>query len=146
MQRLHVIILFALALVLNACTKEIAGPATTNGDILATDLSGYWNAYGYTDQLGLVPLEIIKIERSASDQTWYTAWKIVGDNSVPGGMITWEGAFISNPFYVTYTGWNGSAFTKVGAILNATDANTIVTEGQPFGMVTYTRRSDGYIP
>ena len=67
-----------------------------------TDLCGLWWGENYTCNGESFP-EVILIEH---DGSFTTATKIIGDYCVTDGQITWQGDFIENPFYVTFTAGN----------------------------------------
>ncbi len=139
-----VLILFLATLLAGSCTREITDPNNvTVTDISKTNLSGLWNGYRYSGLNGPVALEIIKIERSATNSKYYTATKITGDNAVPAGNVTWEGEFRSNPFKVSVTVGNGINLGLSTDSIMVLDANNLKLSY--FGSI-YTRRIDGYFP
>ncbi len=70
-----------------------------------TDITGIWNAYGFQDLSGYVPLEIIEISKNETNE--YTALKIMGDNGVPTGTVTWKGTIDGGINTVEMTFGNG---------------------------------------
>lgn len=84
MKALKFLFLFFLCALL-ACTKDRT-PEFVEKQV---DFTGKWNAYGYTDYGGYVPLEIIEIIRRPNGE--YVAYKVVGDNAVLSGQHTWRG-------------------------------------------------------
>lgn len=108
------------------------------------NLCGIWMGYGYTQYCEIsggfytvcpVPIEIISIQQIDS---LAIATKIVGDNCVTSGQITWQGYNTSDTFNVTAT--VGSIFTPNAATVPAQvtylDSNHL-TMG--FGAVNYVR-------
>ena len=80
-KQLFIPVLCCLALFLS-CTKD------RNPDFIQEqwDFSGMWNAYGYTDLSGWVPIEVIEIVKTGYQE--YSAYKRVGDNAVRSGVRT----------------------------------------------------------
>tara|TARA_R110001592_G_C12799538_1_gene716828 strand:- start:16 stop:570 length:555 start_codon:yes stop_codon:yes gene_type:complete len=61
------------------------------------DLCGIWFGYGYSCG-GPIPVEVIQIQNMGN--SLIKATKIIGDDCVCSGDVTWEGIYNSNPFNV----------------------------------------------
>ena len=85
------IILFCISILLciTSCEKDTL-------ETLPTDLCGIWLGYGYwcgaTNQI--IPEEVILVEDLGN--SFIRATKIIGDNCVGNGEITWTGNYIEN--------------------------------------------------
>jgi len=104
MKKLNILLVLCIVSLLS-CTKsvDIQEPERT-------DLTGIWNAYGYIDFSGYVPLEIIEITKTGTD--YYTALKIMGDNGVPTGTVTWQGKLDGGINTVDFTLGSGNGNYK----------------------------------
>ena len=86
-----------------SCEKNLENPTNQLLYPYSNSLCGVWLGYGYmcVDTYGhpeLVPLEIILIEDLGN--SFIRATKIIGDECVPTGEITWQGNYTQNPFDV----------------------------------------------
>ena len=83
-------ILFCISILLfSSCEKDIVETPPTN-------LCGIWLGYGYwCDDNELIPEEVILVEDLGN--SFIRATKIIGDDCVQSGEITWEGNYIEDP-------------------------------------------------
>ena len=92
------IILFCISILLySSCEKDII-------ETPPTSLCGIWWGYGYQcSQMEFVPEEVILVEDLGN--SFIRATKIIGDDCVQSGEITWEGTYIedheNNQFYIS---------------------------------------------
>lgn len=91
------LILFISILCIISCEKDLENQQNIPLNLYSNNLCGIWFGYGYMCS-ELVPLEIILIEDLGN--SFIKATKIVGDDCVPSGEITWQGSYTQNPFDV----------------------------------------------
>lgn len=132
-----------LMLLMAGCKKGAIETPEVPENLLEVDLTGIWNGYKYIDQSGLVPLEVIRIERKEPGSAHYIATKLKGDNSVSAGAVTWEGLANANPFWIAITLGDGSGNNTVatGVQMQIVDPNTLKGIG---ANLIFVRRTDGH--
>lgn len=135
----HFVIYTAAACIflLTSCTKEVV----TQPALAPHDLSGQWNAYGYYDFSGLVPIEVIEITKT--DNNYFTATKIWGDNAVPTGQVTWHGRYDQNPFPVKIITGDGKTLSSADAEIEVQSPDVMVIKGTTLTLI---RRTDIIVP
>lgn len=132
MKHVNIILILFLLSFSWSCTKD------RNPDFIEEqwDFSGMWNAYGYSDKGGWVPIEVIEIIKTSNNH--YIAYKRIGDNSVRSGSKTWEGSFTSNPVFIKMTVLGNSGIQELDTELVVKSANVLAIE--KFFNITYVRR------
>jgi len=116
------------------CTKD-RNPHFVDDD---WDFSGKWNAYGYTDFSGWVPIEVIEIKKTGLHE--YSAYKLVGDNGVRSGERTWVGDLNTNPAKIKVTVSNGTTISYMDSELVIKSPNHLAIE--KWSKITYVRRTE----
>jgi hypothetical protein len=114
------------------CPNKETGPChfrRTGSTESTLDLSGTWNVTGYTTSDGPAGTEVITIAQNGSS---IVATKVVGDENVPAGQITFKGTITGNTSHVqiqgAYPGFTNPDFSD--ATLTIIDANDLtVTSG-----------------
>ena len=103
-----IILFYIIILFYSSCEKininEFSPPLIT---YTSSNLCGIWYGYGYSCAIDEVQTEVILIEH---DGNFARATKLVGDNCISSGQITWEGIInLNSPNTVTlYAGeWHG---------------------------------------
>lgn len=103
------IILFCVSILLySSCEKNIVNEFSPSLiTYTPSNLCGIWYGYGYSCALDEIQTEIILIEH---DNNFVRATKLVGDNCISSGQVTWEGIInlnSSNTITLNAGEWHG---------------------------------------
>ena len=118
------LIISILLLCTISCEKEV------NNQFSPNNLCGIWYGYGYTcydstiGEFYDIPIEIILIEQN---DNFVKATKLVGDDCIFSGQVTWEG-YINGKFIDInlYAGSSGTATSTWGSSILIENLNYLV--------------------
>jgi len=120
------LIISILLLCTISCEKEIENQLYP----LSNNLCGIWYGYGYTcynntiGEFEDIPIEIILIEQN---NNFIRATKLVGDNCISSGQVTWEGYINNDSININlYAGSFGTATTTWESLILIENPNFLV--------------------
>jgi len=149
--KINILVILMFATIFLSCKKgnkeELSAPniktsVLSNG---LPNITGLFNAYRYQEDMsGYVALEVMDIKYTEANQE-IVATKLLGDEAVPAGKMTFKGFYINTYFKLTMLGWNPQTQQYIedeGANLVVDDENSFTIYLPTTSYLKFFRRVD----